>query len=124
MAKFGELLAELRADRKITQKQLADVLHVSVGTISNYENGVHFPDVEKLIDIADYFNITTDYLLGRTSNDFSLEMLDKPVVDRKTYGSMMSDLIAMSPERLKALALIIDDMKLGMLIEKCNKKKD
>lgn len=43
MAEFGELLAELRKDRSMTQHELADVLHVSVGTISNYEKSVHFP---------------------------------------------------------------------------------
>ena len=48
MARFGELLAELRKDSGMTQKQLAERLHVSVGTVSNYENGVHLPDLEKL----------------------------------------------------------------------------
>ena len=62
MSKFGELLAELRLDRKMTQKDLAKMLFVSVGTISNYEKGVHFPDIEKLIDLADFFHVTTDYL--------------------------------------------------------------
>lgn len=63
MSNFGELLAELRLDRKMTQKDLAKMLFVSVGTISNYEKGVHFPDIEKLIDLADFFHVTTDYLL-------------------------------------------------------------
>ena len=66
MSKFGELLAELRQDRKMTQRDLAQILHVSVGTISNYENSVHFPDVEKLMELADFFGVTTDYLLGRS----------------------------------------------------------
>lgn len=42
MATFGELLAELRQDKGLTQKQLGRVLSVSTGTISNYENGVHY----------------------------------------------------------------------------------
>lgn len=65
MRKFGEILAELRQDHKLTQKDLAQEMFVSVGTISNYENGVHYPDVEKLISLADFFDVTTDYLLGR-----------------------------------------------------------
>ena len=55
MIAFGEILAELRQDRKMTQKDLAQAMFVTVGTISNYENGVHYPDVEKLISLADYF---------------------------------------------------------------------
>ena len=49
VATFGELLAELRQDKGLTQKQLGRVLSVSTGTISNYENGVHYPDLEKLV---------------------------------------------------------------------------
>ena len=51
MATFGELLAELRQDRHLTQEQLGKEIYVTAGTISNYENDVHFPDVEKLIGI-------------------------------------------------------------------------
>ena len=41
MAQFGDLLAELRQDKKLTQKQLAKIIYVSSGTICNYENNVH-----------------------------------------------------------------------------------
>ena len=53
MAQFGEILAELRKDHKMSQKELAKIIYVSTGTISNYETGTHFPDVEKLIALAD-----------------------------------------------------------------------
>ena len=66
MSAFGELIAELRQDRGLTQKQLGKILSVSTGTISNYENGVHYPDLDKLVALADYFQVSTDYLLGRT----------------------------------------------------------
>lgn len=52
MAAFGDLLSELRRDKKMTQDDLAKVLFVSPGTISNYENNIHFPDVPKLIQMA------------------------------------------------------------------------
>ena len=66
MAQLGEILAELRQERGMTQKALGHVLCVSAGTISNYEKGVHLPDADKLIILADYFHVSTDYLLGRT----------------------------------------------------------
>lgn len=47
MATFGEILAELRRDRHLTQREFANTIHVSVSTISNYEQGVHFPDIFK-----------------------------------------------------------------------------
>ena len=43
MERFGEILTELRQDRAWTQRQLAERLHVSIGTISNYENNNHLP---------------------------------------------------------------------------------
>ena len=55
MAQFGEILAELRQDRGLTQRELAKLFFVTPGTISNYEKGRHLPDAERLIKIADYF---------------------------------------------------------------------
>ena len=65
MAQFGDLLAELRQDRGLTQSELGKVISVTSGTISNYEHGFHLPDLEKLVLLADYFGVSTDYLLGR-----------------------------------------------------------
>lgn len=73
MAEFGELIAELRQDRGLTQKQLGKILSVSTGTISNYEKGVHYPDLEKLVALADYFQVSTDYLLRRTGYSGSVQ---------------------------------------------------
>lgn len=57
MATFGEILAELRQDRNLTQKDLAKYLHVSPGTVSNYENNIHLPDLEKILILANYFGV-------------------------------------------------------------------
>lgn len=54
-----------RIKRKMTQKQLAEILSVTERHISRYESGNFYPTVEKLIKLADIFNVTTDYLLGR-----------------------------------------------------------
>ncbi|MDE5894241.1 MAG: helix-turn-helix domain-containing protein, partial [Acetatifactor sp.] len=64
--KFSEKLYCLRLERGVYQKQLAAHLHVSIGTISNYENGVHSPDLRTLSRIAEFFHVSVDYLLDRT----------------------------------------------------------
>lgn len=79
MAEFGDLLSELRRDKKLTQEELARELFVSPGTISNYENNVHYPDVEKLIQLAKYFDVTTDYLLGLSTCCLSPETLEQRI---------------------------------------------
>ncbi|WP_305131176.1 helix-turn-helix domain-containing protein [uncultured Oscillibacter sp.] len=55
MAKFKEILAELRKDRGLSQKELANAFHVSGSTISSYETGVHSPDIDQIIQFADFF---------------------------------------------------------------------
>ncbi|MBA4536394.1 helix-turn-helix transcriptional regulator [Bacillus aquiflavi] len=65
---LGERLKELRLERKLTQEQLGKGINVTKVSISGYENGNRTPDTETLQKIADYFNVSTDYLLGRSDN--------------------------------------------------------
>lgn len=122
MAEFGELLAELRLDSKMTQKDLADILHVTIGTISNYENGVHFPDVEKLIDLANYFDVTIDYLLGRCAYNLSPDIFQEHFIDGKTIGEIINGLRRLSPDRRQALSIIINDMEFQRAVSRYNER--
>lgn len=61
-------LKELRKKKGLTQIRLAIELNMSQNTISRYETGSHEPDVQTLIQIADYFNVSLDYLMERTDN--------------------------------------------------------
>ena len=67
MATFAKRLQGLRVDNDWTQQELAAKLGVSKSTIGMYESGNRSPDNDALILIADLFNVSTDYLLGRTS---------------------------------------------------------
>lgn len=120
MADFGEMLAELRQDTNLTQKELADKLFVSKGTISNYENGIHYPDIEKLISLAELFDVTTDYLLGRSHSALPVDTLDEVILDEKTAGQLVAEIRNLSPERKHALSVILRDMTMGMFIDTRN----
>ena len=61
-------LKELRKSRGISQLRLATQLHTTQNTISRYETGEREPGIDELIKIADYFNVSVDYLIGRTEN--------------------------------------------------------
>ena len=63
---FSKRLAELRHDHGMTQRELADKIGVSRGTIGMYEISKRDPDTDTLVKIARVFNVTTDYLLGNT----------------------------------------------------------
>lgn len=75
--KFGNILSYLREKNKITQKDLARTLGVSRGTIGMYEIGKRDPDTETLIKISKYFNVTTDYLLGKSGENIPIEYTSK-----------------------------------------------
>jgi len=61
-------LKQLRKERGITQLKLAMDLNMNQNSISRYETGEHEADYETLIALADYFNVSIDYLLERTDN--------------------------------------------------------
>ena len=61
---LGERLQKLRKERRLSQKELAKVLGVSAGIISNYESSERTPSLENLIALATFYRCSTDYLLG------------------------------------------------------------
>lgn len=63
---LGQKLAELRKKKGLSQYEMADRLGVSRGKLANYEQGSRQPDFDTLSKLADFFDVSTDYLLGRT----------------------------------------------------------
>ncbi|MDY3079705.1 MAG: helix-turn-helix transcriptional regulator [Oscillospiraceae bacterium] len=59
-------LRDLREDNDLKQRQLAEVLHVSQTTYSRYESGAIDIPSDALIKLADFYGVSTDYLLGRS----------------------------------------------------------
>lgn len=75
MASFKDRFAQLRKEAQYTQEQIAEKLGVSKGTIGNYEAGLREPKLPALENIADFFNVDIDYLLGHTNErpEYTLE---------------------------------------------------
>ena len=61
---FAQRLRELRQDKHLSMKQLAKELNTTDAAISNWENEVNEPKISYLVNIAQFFNVSTDYLLG------------------------------------------------------------
>lgn len=85
---FSKRLTALRNQHKLTQKELADKLNIGRSALSLYEIGQREPDLQLLCKMADFFQVSTDYLLGRT--------------DQTTGTTGCPDLIA-DPERGNAV---------------------
>lgn len=65
---FGQILTELRKQKRLTQEEMAKIIGVARTTYSSYEQGRRTPDVDVQNKIADYFGVTLDYLHGRTDD--------------------------------------------------------
>lgn len=66
-------LKELRKKKRISQVKMAIDLNMNQNTISRYETGEREPGINELIRIADYFNVSIDYLLEQTDNPKRLQ---------------------------------------------------
>lgn len=63
--RLAERLVDLRNQEKKTQAEIAEYLGLKLRAYQYYESGHHRPDYEKLIALADFYGVSTDYLLGR-----------------------------------------------------------
>lgn len=70
---FTEIFVQILQERNITAYQISKSTNISKGLLSEYKSGIKKPTIENLIKLADYLDVSVDYLLGRT---------DKPEVNR------------------------------------------
>jgi transcriptional regulator with XRE-family HTH domain len=82
---FGRALKLLRTNRGLSQRQLAKELNVAPSTLAMYELDKREPDYATLRKIADYFEVTTDYLLGRSSTPYPIDK-DKTAEESSNYN--------------------------------------
>ena len=62
---LGQRLKELRKQKRVGQKEMADLLELSLRSYQFYESGDYDPSLPNLVRLADFFQVSTDYLLGR-----------------------------------------------------------
>lgn len=90
---FKKRFKELRIQTHKTQEELANDLGISRGAVSYYENGDRVPDIKTLYCIADYFDVTSDYLIGLSDNstqDLSIQdICQKTGLSDKTINNIV-----------------------------------
>lgn len=65
---FGERLKRIRTERGLRQEDIGQIVQVGKSTVSQWEAGIHEPSLATIGKIADFFGVTTDYLLGRSDD--------------------------------------------------------
>ena len=120
---IGERLKQLRIKTGLKQQELADMFGLSSGTISFYESEQRKPDIDFIVAIAKYFDVSTDYLLGLTNaidkenidiskvtglNDFSLTILEQSLKETNNAAAEVIDTVICGGDFLRLVNLIND----------------
>ena len=120
---IGERLKQLRIKNGLKQQELANMFGLSSGTISFYESEQRKPDIDFIVAVAKYFDVSTDYLLGLTNatdkenidiskvtglNDFSLTILEQSLKETNNAAAEVIDTVICGGDVLRFVNLIND----------------
>lgn len=100
-------LKKLREEARVSQKMLADAIGVSQQSINKYENHNIEPDIETLCRIADYFNTSVDFLVGRTELRRRVEIVHAYELNSRE-STMLEGYRKLDPRQKQSVDLIID----------------
>jgi transcriptional regulator with XRE-family HTH domain len=110
---LGERLKTLREENKVTQEHLAEYLGVGRPTVAGYETKGKQPSYEILDKIANYFNVSVDYLLGRTDIKNSSILSAKEEQNKYyTNNDIAEEIHNLSPESQEELKKLIELYKI------------
>lgn len=112
-------LKNIRSSKGITQAKLAEAINTASYNVASWEQGRTEPDLDFLIALADYFNVSVDFLLGRPNIDISFSVEDQKKLDEDPQGIVFKDFKNLSDDDQKRL---ID--YLNLLIERQEFKSD
>lgn len=82
-------LKELRETKKLSQQKLASIINVSQQSIYKYENNLAEPDFKTLMDLADFFDTSVDYIIGNTDIPRKYEHLNKTDLSDLEYETII-----------------------------------
>lgn len=86
MSKLSNNLRHLRVEKGVYLKEVAPLLGVSVGTMSNYEKDIHEPPLDALAKLADYYGVSVDYLIGHTECTCPISAINRDIYDGYTVA--------------------------------------
>ena len=97
----------LRTEKGVSQQKVADAISSNQQSIHRYENGDYQPDIETLIALADYFNTSIDYIVGRTDIRNRIEKVEKYALN-KEESKLIDSFRQFSPEYKKYQTLMME----------------
>ena len=110
---FAQRVKQLRKNKHLTGEQLGNILGITKTGISYWENGRSVPDNEMLLKLADIFDVSIDYLLGKTDIETK--------IDKSTYYGDYDEVVEYlkdNPEHLDVYKRILNDDHFALLFDK------
>lgn len=110
--KATDILRGLREEKGLTQAGVAEILGIAQQTYSNYETGDYDLPVRHLIALAEYYHVTSDYILGMTKFRGTIKELNTMIRPDVTFGQLISDILSLDPASKAAVVDYVDLLKL------------
>ncbi|MDR1669003.1 MAG: helix-turn-helix domain-containing protein [Oscillospiraceae bacterium] len=120
MKPCNEILREMREDRDLKQSDIAAIIGTTQQQYSKYETGESELPLRALALLADHYNVSADYLMGRIDGLSGVPGLSKKVVDGVTLKDVMIDVICLGTA---GRAAVVEYIALQKMREKCSQKK-
>jgi transcriptional regulator with XRE-family HTH domain len=111
---LGWNLKKLREVRKIAQKNLAETLGVGISTVAGWERDYRTPDLDMLVKLADFYNVSVDSLLGRQDFDAKVDFDSDRMKYKSDIEKLEDEVIGSIQQALANGALTEDQAKLGL----------
>lgn len=97
---YNEIIRKLREEKELNQEDIAKKLKTTYQYYSGYERGVRKVPLERMIELADFYKVSLDYICGRSKRK-TYEATDEICMDKKEF----------TPEQIKALEIFIEALK-------------
>lgn len=120
MKAINEIIRDLREDKDLRQSDIAAVLGTTQQHYSRCEKGESQLSTRSIIALADFYQVSTDYLLGRTDCKQGVDVLNQQVTGNFSTGRFLTDLLSLS---IVGRYAVVDYLKLHLLKEEVEQKK-
>jgi len=108
---IGKRIRTLRTEKQISQEALGNIVTVDKTTISGYETGRITPPLDIIVKMADYFGVSTDYLLGVTTCHVPISILTEKAWGNYTIGRFLEKYMSLDPNIKEAITTIVMETK-------------
>lgn len=115
MKPIKDIIRDIREDRDLNQTDIAAVLGIAQQYYSKYETGEYELPVRHLITLANYYNVSSDYLLGLTQFKVKNEKLNEPLAGGVTVGKFVTDCLTLDESGRKSVIEFIELMRIKQM---------